>query len=118
MRADSQSHYHGDLWDVCPRSPDGPMPRRRMSFHNPNDVSDPMKEEVSCLMEPSMDDLEMWLEFQAGQLGTPTWLEDLGAVPGIEDRHKFMQKIRASFYVLEVWLMASQQWGYTAPAAP
>ena len=53
-----------------------------------------MKEEVSNSMEPSKDDLEMWLEFQAGQLGTPAWWEELGAVPGIEDRHKFACKIR------------------------
>ena len=60
-----------------------------MSFHNPNNIKDPLKEEVSNSMEPSMDDLEMWLEFQAGQLGTPMWWEELAAVPGIKDRHKF-----------------------------
>ena len=65
-----------------------------------------------------MDDLETWLEFQAGQLGTPTWWEELGAVPGIEDRHKFAWKIRASFYVPEVQLRASLEQGYTAPPAP
>ena len=77
-----------------------------------------MKEEVSCSMEPSMDDLEMWLEFQAGQLGTPAWWEELGAVPGIEDRCKFTWKIRASFYVPEVQLRVSPEHGYTAPLAP
>ena len=87
-RANSQSCYHGDPQGICPWSPDGPLPRRRVSFHNPDDIRDPVKEEVSCLMEPSMDNLETWLEFQAGQLGTPTWWEELGAVPGIEDRHK------------------------------
>ena len=60
-----------------------------MSFHDPNDVKDPVKEEASNSMEPSVGDLETWLEFQAGQLGTPTWWEELAAVPGIEDRHKF-----------------------------
>ena len=60
-----------------------------MSFHDPDDIRDPRKEEASCLMEPSVDDLEMWLEFQAGQLGTLAWWEELGAMPGIEDRHKF-----------------------------
>ena len=65
-----------------------------------------------------MDDLETWLEFQAGQLGTPAWWEELGAMPGITDQHKFAQKIRASFYVPEVWLRASLEWGYTAPPAP
>ena len=77
-----------------------------------------MKEEVSCSMEPSVDDLEMWLEFQAGQLGTPTGWEELGAVPGIEDRCKFARKIRVSFYVPEVWLRATPEWSYTAPPAP
>ena len=52
------------------------------------------------------------------QLGTPTWWKELGAVPGIEDRHKFAWKIRASFYVPEVQLRASPEEGYTAPPAP
>ena len=73
---------------------------------------------MSNLTEPSMDDLEMWLEFQAGQLGTPAWWEELGAVPGIEDRCKFAQKITASFYVPEVQLRPSLELGYTAPPAP
>ena len=64
-----------------------------------------------------MDDLEMCLEFQAGQLGTPTWWEELGAVPGIEDQRNFMQKIRASFYVPEVQLRMSPECGYTASLA-
>ena len=53
-----------------------------MSFHNPENKKVPIKEEASCLTEPPVDDLEMWLEFQAGQLGTPTWWEELGAMPG------------------------------------
>ena len=118
MRADSQSCHHGDLQGICPWSPDGPPPRRRVSFHNPDNVRDPVKEEASSSTEPSVDDLETWLEFQAGQLGTPPWWEELGAVPGIEDRHKFVQKIRASFYVPEVQLGASPEWGYTASPAP
>ena len=40
-------------------------------------------------MEPSVNNLEMWLEFQAKQLGTPAWWKELGAVPGIEDGCKF-----------------------------
>ena len=83
-----------------------------MSFH------DPIKEEASCLTEPSVDDLETWLEFQAGQLGTPTWWEELGAMLGIEDWCKFAKKIMASFYVPEVWLRVSPEQGYTAPLAP
>ena len=86
--------------------------------HDPKDKKDPVKEETSCITEPSVDDLEMWLEFQAGHLGTPPWWEELGAMPGIEDQHKFTWKIRASFYVLEVRFRASLEWGYTAPLAP
>ena len=88
-----------------------------MNFHDPDNVKDPVKEEVSNSIEPSVDDLETWLEYQAGQLGTPTWGE-LAAVPGIEDRHKFAWKIRASFYVPEVHLRVSPEWVYTTPPAP
>ena len=73
MRADSWSCHHGDPEGICHQSPDGPPPQRRVSFHNPGNVKDPVKEETSNSMEPSVDDLEMWLEFQAGQLGTPMW---------------------------------------------
>ena len=55
-----------------------------MSFNNPGNEEVPIKE-AGCLTEPSVDDLEMWLEFKAGQLGTPAWWEDLGAMPGIQD---------------------------------
>ena len=89
-----------------------------MSFHDPDNVKDPVKEEASNSTEPSVDDLEMWLEFQAGQLGTPMWWEELAAVPGIEDRHKFARKIRVSFYVPEVHLRVSPEQVYTAPPAP
>ena len=59
--------------DMCPQSPDELLPRRRVSFHHPNNVKDPMKKEASHSMEPSMDELETWLEFQVGQLDTPAW---------------------------------------------
>ena len=89
-----------------------------MSFHDPDNIKDPVKAEASNSMEPSLDDLETWLEFQAGQLGTPAWWEELAAVPSIEDRHKFAQKIRASFYVPEVCLRVSPEQVYTTPPAP
>ena len=88
-----------------------------MSFHDPKDEKDPIKEEASCSTEPSIDNLEMWLEFQAGQLGTPAWWEELGTMLGIEDQRKFAWKIRASFYVPAVWLRASLEQGYTVPPA-
>ena len=117
-RADSQSCSCGDLWGIHPQSPDKPSPRRRVSFHDPKDKKNPIKEVASCSTELSVDDLEMWLEFQAGQLGTPAWWEELGAMLGIEDQCKFTQKIRASFYVPEVCLRVSLEQGYTVPPAP
>ena len=89
MRANSQSHYHNNPQGMSPHSSDEPLPRKKVSFCNSDDVSVATKEEVGCSMAPSIDDLEAWLEFQVGQLGTPVWWEELGAVPGIEDRHKF-----------------------------
>ena len=100
-----------------------PVPRQT-SAQEENEFPRPQRQEGPCkrrnklLNRASVDDLEMWLEFQAGQLGTPTWWEELGAMPGIEDWHKFAWKIRASFYVPEVQLRASPEWAYTVPLAP
>ena len=54
----------------------------------------------------------------SGSAGHPHMVGKLAAVPGIEDRHKFVQKIRASFYVPEVHLRVSPEQVYTAPPAP
>ena len=72
-----------------PQSPDEPLPRRRLTFNDPKDEKGPAREEEGCLTEPSTGDIEMWLEFQAGQLGTPAWWEELGAILGIKDLCKF-----------------------------
>ena len=118
-RADSHSHSDGDLQGIHPWSLGMNLhPRRRVSFHNPEDKEVPIKEEANCSVEPSIDNLEMWLEFQAGQLGTPTWWEELGAVLGIQDRRKFAWKIRASFYVPEVQLRASPEQGLHCASGP
>ena len=116
--ANSQSHSHGDLWGMHPQSPDEPPPRRRVTLHDPKDEKGPAREEVGCFPEPSIGDLDTWLEFQVGQLCTPAWWEELGVIPGIKDWCKFAQKIRASFYIPEVWIRASLEQGFTAPLAP
>ena len=87
--------------------PDEPPPRRGVTFHDPKDKKGPAREEAGCLTEPSTGDLDTWLEFQAGQLGTPTWWEELGAIQDIKDQCKFAQKIRASFYIPEVQMRVS-----------
>ena len=82
-----------------------------MTFNDPKVEKSPEGEEENCSTEPSIVDVEMWLEFQAQQLGTPAWWEELGAIPGIKDLCKFVQKIRASFYIPEVWMRASLEQG-------
>ena len=67
--------------------------------------------------EPSVSDVETWLEWQAKQLGTPTWWMELQAIPGIGDPWKLAQEIRASFYIPEVRMRTLQEPGYTAPLA-
>ena len=42
--------------------------------------------------EPSVSDLETWLEYQSTQIGTPMWWKELGAVQGITDQQKFMPR--------------------------
>ena len=68
--------------------------------------------------EPSINDLELWLEHQVEQLGTSTWWGELEAIPGVMDPHRFAQKICASFYVPEVWSRMSLGQEYSAPLAP
>ena len=69
-------------------------------------------------MEPSVSDVETWLEWQAWQLGTPTWWTELKAIPGIRDPWKLAQKIRASIYIHEVRMRTLQEPEYTVPPTP
>ena len=68
--------------------------------------------------EPPIKDLESWLEYQADQLGMPTWWGELKAVQGMADLCKFAQKVQASFHILEIQSQASPNQGYSAPRAP
>ena len=68
-------------------------------------------------MEPSVSDVETWLEWQANQLGTPAWWTELQAILGKRDPQKLAQKIRALFYIPEVRMRNLLEPGYTAPPA-
>ena len=70
------------------------------------------------MVEPSVSDVEMWLEWQAKQLGTPAWWSELKAILGVKDPQKLSCKIRASFYIPKVGMRASPNQQYTAPPAP
>ena len=67
-----------------------------------------------CPQFPAPKESEFpWLQ----QCERSTWWEELGAVPGIKDRHKFTWKIRVSFYVPEVCLRVSWN-GFTLHLQP
>ena len=65
---------------------------RRVSFRTPED-EDSVIERREPSDEPPIKDLESWLEYQADQLGTPTWWGELKAIPDMADLHKFAQKV-------------------------
>ena len=98
------------------QSPGKPQ-NRRVSFREPEN-EDSVVEGRNPLVEPSVNDLKTWLEYQVKQIGTPTWWRELEAVPGIADWYKFARKIRASFYVPEVQSRMSPEEGYSTPPAP
>ena len=68
--------------------------------------------------EPPIKDLELWLEYQVDQLGTPTWWGELKAIPDVADLCIFAQKIQASFHTLEIRSQVSPNQGYSTPQLP
>ena len=75
------------------------------------------RDSKDCSTEPSVSDVETWLEWQAKKLGTPTWWIELQAIPDIRDPRKLAQKIRTSFYIPEVRMRTLLEPGYTVPPA-
>ena len=77
----------------------------------------PKRDVKDYSMEPSVSDVETWLEWQAKQLGTPTWWTELKAILGIQDPWNLAWKMRASFYIPEVRMRTLLEPEYTAPPA-
>ena len=73
----------------------------RVSFCKPGDKCS-VAEGENPSVEPSVSDLEAWLEYQFTQIGTPMWWKELEAVLAITNWQKFARKIWVSFYILEV----------------
>ena len=117
-RACSQSHSWNSSQSRQPWSPDGPPCGRSLTFREP--VEDPNSEGnvEGHTAEPSVSNVEMWLEWQAKQLGTPTWWPELKAILGVKDAWKLSCKIWASFYIPEVRMRPLLGQEYTAPPAP
>ena len=68
------------------------------------------------LLEPSIKDVETWLDWQACQLDTLCWWVELTAIPRVEDPKKLAQKIWASFSFQKLEARSSQAKGIPHPA--
>ena len=60
----------------------------------------------------------MWLDWQACQLSTPCWWEELSAILGVKDPQKLTCKIWASFSIPKVRSRTFPGQDYTAPPTP
>ena len=89
-----------------------------MTFQEPEVELDPKGGEKNCPMEPSILDIETWLDWQAHQLSTPCWWEELRAIPGVKDPWKLACKIWASFSIPEVNSRTFLGQDYTAFPTP
>ena len=74
-----------------------------------------MRDAKDYSTEPSVSDMDTWLEWQATQLGTPTWWMELQAILGIRDPQKLACRVRASFNIPEVRMRTLLEPGYTVP---
>ena len=68
--------------------------------------------------EPLIKNYEIWLDWQACQLDTPHWWEELTAIPKVEDPRRLAWKIHASFLIPAVRCEALLNQDYTMPPAP
>ena len=69
-------------------------------------------------LEPSIKNYELWLEWQAHQLDTPHWWEELTTIPEVGDIKKLVWKIHTSFDIPAVRCEALRNQDYTVPPAP
>ena len=105
-RAHGQSHPQSSSQSRWPRSPDGSLPGRRVTFREPEVELNSEGSVEDYSSEPSVLDVETWLEWQAHQLGIPAWWSELKAILGVNDLQKLTCKIWASFYIPEVGMRA------------
>ena len=68
--------------------------------------------------EPSIKDVETWLDWQAHQMDMPYFRTELTTIPGVEDPKKLSQKIHASFSIPAVRSKVFWNQGYTTPPTP
>ena len=73
---------------------------------------------VDYLPEPSIRNIEIWLDWQACQLDMPHWWVELTAIPSLENPTRLAQKICTSFLIPAVRCETFSFQEYTAPSAP
>ena len=117
-RAQNQNHSQSSTWNVHSMPLAGSLSRRRVTFRNPKVETSSKRGANDYSTKPSVSNVEIWLEWLAKQLGSPTWWMELQAILGIRDPWKLAQKIRASFYIAEVRMRTLLEPGYTVPPAP
>ena len=117
-RSQGQHHPQGDLQNVHSVSPERPLPVRRVTFRKLETEITSEEGTESNSTEPSVSNIETWLEWQANQLGTPAWWIELQAILGIRDCQKLAQKIRALFYIPEGRMRTHWHLGTLCPLPP
>ena len=117
-RGHNQSHPQSHSWSRQLESPSGSQSRMRVTFWMWEIKPDPKEEEENYLPEPSISDIEVWLDWWADQLGTPCWWWELRAISGVKDPWKLAHKIWASFSIPEVRRRTFPGQNFTAPPAP
>ena len=114
-RGHSQSHPQNFSQSRQQGSPSRPHSGRRVTFWELEVELDPKGGKENYSPEPSILDVETWLDWQACQLSAPCWQLELRAILGVKNLWKLTHKIWASFSIPEVRSRAFPGQDYTVP---
>ena len=73
---------------------------------------------VDYLPEPSVRNVEVWLDWQACQVDTLHWWVEFTTIPDVENPKRLAWKIHASFVILLVGCETFPGQEYTVPPSP
>ena len=94
-----------------------PLPSQRQETGHPWEMPTQTLEVEGYLPEPSIRNVEVWLDWQACQLDMPHWWAELTAIPDVENPKRLAQKICASFLIPAIRCKAFPGQEYTIPPA-
>ena len=126
MRDAQWSHPHSDSngcqqsqsLDRWSRSSSRTWQERRVTFQELEVEPGPEESRESYPSEPSIKDIETWLDWQACQLDMPCWWMELTAIPGWKTHGNLPRRYGPPFLIPEVRSRVFPGQGYTAPPAP